>query len=75
MPGKRKKITRKLLVDFGLGLELTPKQINGVFKRFQKSKNKAIDLIHNSFLSEEMQKSYIKLLENRYEILLKENEL
>ena len=75
LDGKKKKITRKLLVDFGLGLELTPKQINGVFKRFQKSKNKAIDLIHNSFLSEEMQKSYIKLLENRYEILLKENEL
>ena len=72
LAGKKKKITRKLLIDFGLDLGLTQKQINGVFKRFNKSKNKAIVLIRNSFLSEEMQKAYINMLENRYKILLRE---
>ena len=70
LAGKKKKITRKLLIDFGLDLGLTQKQINGVFKRFQKFKNKAIALIQNSFLSEEMQQAYIELLEIRYAILL-----
>jgi len=72
LAGKKKKITRKLLIDFGLDLGLTQKQINGVFKRFNKSKNKAIVLIRNSFLSEEMQKANINMLENRYKILLRE---
>ena len=72
LAGKKKKITRKLLIDFGLDLGLTQKQINGVFKRFNKSKNKTIGLIRNSFLSEEMQKAYINMLENRYKILLRE---
>lgn len=72
LAGKKKKITRKLLIDFGLDLGLTQKQINGVFKRFNESKNKTIGLIRNSFLSEEMQKAYINMLENRYKILLRE---
>lgn len=71
LAGKKKKITRKILIDFGLGLGLNQKQINGVFNRFQKSKNKAIGLIHNSFLSEKMKQAYIDVLENRYEILLR----
>lgn len=69
LAGKKKKITKRLLVDFGLGLGLTQKQINGVFKRFQKSKSQAIALIRNSFLSEAMQKSYLETLEKNYEIL------
>lgn len=72
LAGKKKKITRKILIDFGLGLGLNQKQINGVFNRFQKSRNKAIGLIHNSFLSEKMKQAYIDVLENRYEILLRE---
>lgn len=71
LAGKKKKITRKILIDFGLGLGLNQKQINGVFNRFQKSRNKAIGLIHNSFLSEKMKQAYIDVLENRYEILLR----
>ncbi|MBI6117866.1 HipA domain-containing protein [Salegentibacter maritimus] len=71
LAGKKKKITRKILIDFGLGLGLNQKQINGVFNRFQKSKNKAIGLIHNSFLSEKMKQAYIDVLENSYEILLR----
>ncbi|ADF53527.1 HipA domain protein [Zunongwangia profunda SM-A87] len=72
LAGKKKKITRKLLIDFGLDLGLTQRQVNSVFKRFRKSKNKTIGLIRNSFLSEEMQKAYINMLENRYKILLRE---
>jgi serine/threonine-protein kinase HipA len=69
LAGKKKKISRKLLNDFGLGLGLANRQIESVFKRFQKSKKEAISLIKRSFLSEGMQKAYITVLENRYEIL------
>jgi len=34
--GKKKKITKEILIDFGLGLSLSKKQIKGVFKRFIK---------------------------------------
>ncbi len=70
LAGKKKKISRKLLNDFGLGLGLTKKQVNGVFTRFHKSKSAAMVLLKNSFLSEEMQQTYIGILEKRYEILL-----
>ncbi len=70
--GKKKKITRKLLVEFGAGLGLTEKQINGAFKRFQELKNNALELIKTSFLSVDMQEAYINLLERRYDVLKKD---
>lgn len=66
--GKRKRITLQNFLDFGEGLELSKKQINGVLKRFKKSKKDALNLIEASLLSEEMQVAYKETLLNRYEL-------
>ncbi|MCL8006942.1 HipA domain-containing protein [Gelidibacter japonicus] len=67
--GKRKKITKKTLIEFGVGLGLSKKQIESVFRRFQELQEDAIVLIKMSFLSEDMQSNYIELLECRSHIL------
>lgn len=67
--GKRKKISRKILFDFGVGLGLSKKQIEGVFKRFMGLQEDAIDLIKMSFLSKVMKSKYIDILEQRYKVL------
>lgn len=67
--GKKKKLTRTSFETYGKNLGLNDKQIDGVFKRFQKNKAKALRLIEQSFLSEEMQNKYIALLNKRYDIL------
>ncbi len=67
--GKKKKLTRTSFETYGKNLGLNDKQIDGVFKRFQKNKAKALRLIGQSFLSEEMQNKYIALLNKRYDIL------
>ena len=72
--GKKKKITRKLFVEFGIGRGLTRRQMEGTFKRFLELKTDAITLIGSSFLSEDMQEAYINILEQRYEILLNEKD-
>ncbi len=64
--GKKRKLTRAYFERFGEGLGLTPKQVEGVFKRFEKHKPKAIEWVNNSFLSEEMKTEYIDLLNERY---------
>ncbi len=64
--GKKKKLTRAYFEQFGEGLELTPKQMEGVFNRFSKNKPTAIKWINNSFLSDEMKQAYLELLEERY---------
>lgn len=73
--GKKNKISSKLLIDFGLGLGLTKKQIRAAFRRFHELKTDAIALIKSSFLTEDMQKAYVNILEQRYEVLLNEKEL
>jgi serine/threonine-protein kinase HipA len=67
--GKKRKLTRKSFETYGKDLGLNDKQIDGVFKRFQKNKPKAHRLIEHSFLSEEMQNNYIALLDKRYDAL------
>lgn len=67
--GKKKKLTPTSFETYGKKLGLNDKQIDGVFKRFQKNKAKALRLIEQSFLSEEMQNKYIALLNKRYDIL------
>lgn len=67
--GKKKKITNKLLFEFGVGLGLTKKQIKAAFKRFHELKVDAMTLIELSFLSKDMQDAYIQILEQRYEVL------
>lgn len=68
--GKKKKLTRAYFERFGDALALTPKQVEGVFKRFAKNKSTAIHWINNSFLSDEMKQAYLSLLEERYEKLM-----
>lgn len=64
--GKKKKITKEILIDFGKGLSLSSKQINGVFKRFIEHRSSIIEIIDNSFLSSEMKMNYKNLLEERF---------
>jgi serine/threonine-protein kinase HipA len=64
--GKKKKFQREHFVQFGLSLGLSQKQVDVVFKRFNKNKDKAIDWVDNSFLSDEMKVEYKSLLEERY---------
>jgi serine/threonine-protein kinase HipA len=71
--GKKKKLTRAHFERFGEGLGLTPKQIQGVFKRFKKNKDKAINWIVQSFLSEAMKEAYLEILNEHYNRLYDEN--
>ncbi|MBA9079613.1 HipA domain-containing protein [Rufibacter quisquiliarum] len=64
--GKKKKLKREHFERFGKGLELTDKQIQGVFKRMVKNKRLALKWIEKSFLSDEMKEAYAQLLEARY---------
>ena len=67
--GKKKKIRRKHFVEFGKGLEMTEKQIDRVFNRALSNKDRAIELIDKSFLSEKMKIAYRGILESRYQQL------
>lgn len=67
--GKKKKLKREHFEQLGKDLELTSKQLEGVFKRFQKNKLKALKLIDLSFLPDKMKVEYTLLLENRYSII------
>ena len=69
MGGKKTKLNRLYFERFGAELGLSPKQINGVFSRFTKNKSKAIYWIEQSFLSQEMKKSYLDVLNERYKRL------
>lgn len=69
LEGKKKKLKREHFERLGKGLELTEKQIQGVFKRMIKYKPKAIEWIDKSFLSDDMKDAYINVLETRYEQL------
>lgn len=64
--GRKKKLTLDNFIQLGTDLELTPKQINGVFKRFIKNKPKVFSWVESSFLSEEMKMYYKKVIEERY---------
>lgn len=64
--GKKKKLTRVYFERFGEELGLTPKQIQGVFKRFEKNKEMAITWIDQSFLSDIMKEAYLEILNERY---------
>lgn len=68
--GKKRKFTRAYFERFADGLGLNQKQIQGVFKRFEKNKPKAIHWINQSFLSQEMKNEYLDLLEERYRIFI-----
>lgn len=69
LDGKKRKLNRKYFEYLGKNLELTQKQIDGVFKRFMKNKPQALKLIDQSFLSEKMKSNYNSLLEKRYTVI------
>lgn len=69
--GKKKKLKWEHFERLGRNLELNDKQINGVVKRFEKNKPKALKWIDNSFLSSDYKQKYKTLLEERYLILFK----
>ncbi len=67
LAGKRKKLKRQHFEQLGKELGLNQKQIKGTFKRFLTRKSKAMSLIDQSFLSNEMKLTYKALVEKRYE--------
>lgn len=66
LQGKKKKLTRKHFEHLGIGLDLTDRQIKGVFSRFQRHKPDSIDWISHSFLSDDYKTRYLALLDERY---------
>lgn len=65
--GKKSKLKKEHFIQLGVDLGLTDKQTKGVFKRMQKNKTKAIELIEASFLSHDMKQSYQSILNDRYQ--------
>lgn len=68
--GKKNKLTCANFEQFGEDLGLNAKQIEGVFKRFAKNKDKAIHWIDQSFLSDVMKAAYLETLEEKYRRLM-----
>jgi serine/threonine-protein kinase HipA len=66
LEGKKNKLNREHFIKFGQGLGLTDNQVNGVFDRFRKKEPEAHSWINRSFLSTDMKKRYIQLLNQRY---------
>lgn len=66
LDGKKKKLKKIHFEQFGEKLGLTKKQIQGTFQRMIRNKDQAYTWIANSFLSEEMKKEYINILNQRY---------
>lgn len=67
--GKKKKLRRAHFEQLGKGMELTDRQIQASFNRMIRNKNKALDWIGRSFLSERMKNLYRETLEARYQQL------
>jgi serine/threonine-protein kinase HipA len=66
LEGKKKRLKAEHFQLFGKGLDLTDRQINGVFGRFARKRPLAEEWVRNSFLSDEHKDSYTKLLGERY---------
>jgi len=64
--GKKKKLKREHFESLGKALDLSSKQLNGVFKRFLDNKETAHAFIDLSFLSEVMKSKYKLLMNERY---------
>ena len=69
LEGKKKKLKLAQFERFGKNLNLTDKQIEGVFKRITLFKSKAKDWINNSFLSVEMKDKYKELMNERLNLI------
>jgi len=69
LSGKKKKLKRVHFEQLGRSLELTDKQIQGVFNRIIKYKPRAVKWIEKSFLSDIKKETYLNILGTRYEQL------
>jgi len=67
--GKKRKIKREHFDQFGKGMGMTDRQIEGAFKRIEKNKGKAFDWIDRSFLSDDKKIAYKTVLDRRYKQL------
>lgn len=67
--GKKKNITKKDLIEFGLSCEINIKVINNIFLKFANLKNNYLDLIESSLLSSNMKIEFKNLICNRLEVL------
>lgn len=65
---KKRRLKKEDFEHFGKTLGLNEKQIKGVYKRFSRNKNVALNWIQNSLLSPGYKKKYMKLLEQRYTV-------
>jgi len=66
LEGKKKKLKREHFDRLGKGLDLTDKQISGVFNRFVRNRPIAEEWVGNSFLSDELKERYANLIDERY---------
>ena len=64
---RKNKFNRARFLEFGQGLGLTIRQIEGSFNRLLKNERLALDQIENSFLSDEYKEKYKVLLAERYD--------
>ena len=62
LEGKKKRLRREHFEHLGKGLDLTDKQVNGVFKRFGRNRPIAEEWVQNSFLSDDHKGQYANLL-------------
>jgi len=69
LEGKKKKLSKENFISLAKNLDLTAKQMEGVFIRVKENRPKAINWIEKSFLTESMKKEYKKILESRYKLL------
>ena len=67
LTARKSKLNRDRFIEFGQNLGLTARQMDGVFKRLERNKEKAIDLIGTSFLSDKYKKKYLAVLNERYD--------
>ncbi|GAB1416500.1 hypothetical protein MASR2M117_19060 [Paludibacter sp.] len=65
MNGKKRRLTKRDFIQFGITLGLNDKQIQYTFNRFINAESQLLQLIDKSFLSSENQKKYKILLSER----------
>lgn len=66
LEGKKRKFRKKDFINFGVGLGLTDKQLDGAFRRMKDNRSVADQWIERSFLSDQMKTAYKKVLDARY---------
>lgn len=64
--GKKRKLKQTNFEQYGIGMGLTPKQVQATFKRMIKYKPLALSWIERSFLSMEMKNAYKEVLFSRF---------